>query len=161
MNAALDLETIDELAGAEQPTAMDLRMVFLARAAAKFYLVENGLEDLDQAFADLHHALHAIAPCQCQRSMLDAWEQLDRDAKAAPVSRPARRRAAAASTYEAVLYTLRTRESAALGERHCRQRLAELSDDQMRELVAALKRLKPQYPSISEELMLELGKRIR
>ena len=137
---------------------VDLRLAFLARAAAKFYLVENGLEDLDQAFADLHHAIHTIAPCPCEQSTLDGWKRLDR---AAPIARQARRWEAPASTYEAALYALRTRGIAAFAEPRLRQRLAELSADQMRELVAALTRLRPQCPSISEALMSELGKRIR
>jgi hypothetical protein len=130
----------------------------MVRAAAKHYLVENGLEDLDQAFADLHHALHAIAPCQCQRSMLDAWEKLDH-AQAVPVARQPRRPEAPVSTFQSVLYTLRTRGTAALAEPRCRQRLFDLSADQVAELVAALMRLKPRCPAISEELLVIVGKR--
>ena len=142
-------------AGALEDGDVDVRLAFLARAAAKHYLVENGLEDLDQAFADLHHACHVIAPCACERQTLDAWENLD-PAKA--VARQPRREAPA-STYQAALHALRTRGAAALGERHCRQRLAELSDDQIRELVAALTRLKPRCPAISEDLLVIVGKR--
>ena len=55
----------------------DPRMVFLLRAAVKFDLVEAGAEDLDDAIADLVHALHMLAPCQCQRQILTAFKEHD------------------------------------------------------------------------------------
>jgi hypothetical protein len=68
-----------KLDGHNPERKVDSRLAFLARATAKFYLVQNGFEDLDQAFADLHHAFHVIAPCPCDRATLDAWEGLDRE----------------------------------------------------------------------------------
>jgi len=57
---------------------VDPRLAFLERAAAKHYLVESGLEDLDEAIADLVHACHMLAPCPCDRATLAAWERADR-----------------------------------------------------------------------------------
>jgi hypothetical protein len=67
----------------ELPTAdgipVDPRLAFLARAAAKFYLVEHGLEELDGAFHDLDRACRAISPCCCEIEMLRAWAKQDRE----------------------------------------------------------------------------------
>jgi hypothetical protein len=48
-------------------------------ASCKFDLVENGVESLDEAFADVEHALHVIAPCSCELDILRAWERADRE----------------------------------------------------------------------------------
>jgi hypothetical protein len=45
-------------------TGVDPRLVVLLRAGAKFELVEAGLDDLDEAFADIERAVHNISPCQ-------------------------------------------------------------------------------------------------
>ena len=81
------------------------------------------------------------------------------NAKTAPVVQSKGRREVPASTYQAALYMLRTRGTAALAEPRCRQRLAELSADQVGELVATLTRLRPRCPEISEELLVIVGKR--
>jgi hypothetical protein len=45
----------------------------------------------------------------------------------------------------------------AKGRSHCRRRLSDLSTKQLRELIAALMRLRPQYSMINDELLLKLG----
>jgi hypothetical protein len=56
---------------------IDRRLVFLARAAAKLYLVEACFQDLDTAFADLVPAFREIAvpPCECEREILASIER--------------------------------------------------------------------------------------
>jgi hypothetical protein len=58
-------------------TSVDPRLVLIARAAAKLQLIEAGLVDLDTAFDDLVPAfrLIAVAPCQCEREILDNWKR--------------------------------------------------------------------------------------
>jgi hypothetical protein len=56
---------------------VDPRLVFLARAAAKHYLVEAGLEELAEAFDDLSRACRMIAPCACELATLRAWATAD------------------------------------------------------------------------------------
>jgi hypothetical protein len=64
---------------------------------------------------------------------------------------------AAVSTYEALVYELRTYGIAQLASPRCRGRLADLSAEQTRDLIAALIRLKPIYLAITDELLLKLG----
>jgi hypothetical protein len=61
------------------------------------------------------------------------------------------------STYDAALWELRTYGVAQLAKENCRRRLSDLSTKQIRELVAALMRLRPQYLMINDELLLKLG----
>ena len=64
---------------------------------------------------------------------------------------------AAQSTYDAALWELRTYGLAQLAKENCRRRLSDLSTKQLRELIAALVRLRSQYSMISDELLLKLG----
>ena len=64
---------------------------------------------------------------------------------------------AAQSTYDAALWELRTYTLAQLAKENCRRRLSDLSTKQLRELIAALMRLRPQYSMINDELLLKLG----
>ena len=64
------------------------------------------------------------------------------------------------STYDAVLYELRTYGLAHLANSNCQRRLADLSTFQMRELIAALIQLRPKYSSITDELLLKLGEQL-
>ena len=57
------------------------------------------------------------------------------------------------STYDAALWELRTYGVAQLAKENCRRRLSDLSTKQIRELVAALMRLRPQYLMINDELL--------
>jgi hypothetical protein len=68
------------------------------------------------------------------------------------------RPSAARSTYDACLYELREYGLLQLGKLRCRSRLADLSCEQIRELISALLRLRPKYQvTISDELILKLG----
>ena len=67
---------------------------------------------------------------------------------------------AAASVIEAVVYELRTHGLAQLKNPHCRRRLGELSPEQMCEVLARLIKLRPQYPKIDDELLLQLEERL-
>jgi len=64
---------------------------------------------------------------------------------------------AAQSTYDAALWELRTYGLAQLAKENCRRRLCDLSTKQLRELIAALARLRSQYSMINDELLLKLG----
>ena len=64
---------------------------------------------------------------------------------------------ASRSTYDAVLWELRTNGLAQLAKENCRRRLSDLSTKQLRELIAALVRLRSQYSMINDELLLKLG----
>jgi len=65
---------------------------------------------------------------------------------------------AAESTYQAVLWTLRTHGVARLSDSWMLPRLAEFSPDQMLELVAAMHRLRAtaQWPNVTDQLVREL-----
>ena len=67
---------------------------------------------------------------------------------------------AAASTVEAVMYELRTHGLAQLVKPNCQRRLGELSGEQLREVMARLIKLRPQYPKIDDALLLELEERL-
>jgi len=64
---------------------------------------------------------------------------------------------AAQTTYDAALFELRTYGLAQLAKENCRRRLSDLSTKQLRELIAALVRLRSQYSMINDELLLKLG----
>jgi hypothetical protein len=62
------------------------------------------------------------------------------------------------ATCDALLYELRTYGAAQLAKPNCQCRLTELSTPQLRELIAALTRLKPNCRAIDDTLLLKLGK---
>lgn len=65
---------------------------------------------------------------------------------------------AARSTYDAFLYELREYGLPQLEKLHCRSRMADLSREQIRELIWALLRLRPKYrATIGDALILKLG----
>jgi hypothetical protein len=53
----------------------DPRLTFLARASARLILVEAGELDIAEAFDGLIEAFEALAPCQCDRQLLDRLER--------------------------------------------------------------------------------------
>jgi hypothetical protein len=65
------------------------------------------------------------------------------------------------STCDAVLYELRTYGLARLQSPVTRRRLGDMSDAQLKYLIAALIRLQPKYHNISDELILALDGIIR
>jgi hypothetical protein len=130
---------------------VDPKLAFLARAAARFELVHTGEMNIDEAFAGLVVGLS----CACDRELIDRWE---RDfPRLAPQRRVIRAPAAPQSTFDALVFELRTHGLPQLNKTSCRLRLGQLSTQQVRELIAALVRLRPRYLAITEELILKLG----
>jgi hypothetical protein len=62
------------------------------------------------------------------------------------------------SVVEAVMYALRTYGADALKRPNVSQWLIELRDDQLREVINRLERLRPQYPAINEKLLSSVRK---
>src|SRR5262252_9518325 len=67
---------------------------------------------------------------------------------------------AAASTVEAVVYELRTYGLVQLKKPNCQRRLGDLSGEPLREVIARLIKLRPQYPKIDDMLLLQLEDRL-
>ena len=67
---------------------------------------------------------------------------------------------AAPTTVEALLLSLCSRGAAALAEPNCQRRLSELSPTQVREVIERLDRLRPRYPAIKDNLLLQLAELI-
>jgi hypothetical protein len=86
------------------------------------------------------------------------WDGMSLRALFDQLNRARRQHGAAQSTYDAVFYELRTYGLAQLAQANCRRRLADLSTVQVRELIAALIRIRPQYPTtITDDLIGLLG----
>jgi hypothetical protein len=83
-------------------------------------------------------------------SLERAWEELNK-----PTDH------AAASTVEALMFSLRERGVAALAEAETRRRLAALSTTQVQVILARLMALRPTYPAIDDELLFLLGEQLR
>jgi hypothetical protein len=62
------------------------------------------------------------------------------------------------ATVEALLYELRTHGLIALKNPNCRQRLADLSDMQLRSVLAALIPLRARYVAVTDELLIALDR---
>jgi hypothetical protein len=67
---------------------------------------------------------------------------------------------AAASTIEALMFSLRERGQAALSEPATYRRLAGLSTAQVREVIARLIAARPRYPAITDDLLFQLGEQL-
>jgi len=63
----------------------------------------------------------------------------------------------AESTFQAVAYVLRTYRMQRLDDPWLTNRLAKFSDAQVKELVAALGRMQPKYPTITDELVAAIA----
>jgi hypothetical protein len=72
LGAAADYaQHLSSLAGPTDDALVDPRLIFLARAHARFIMVESGEIDLDEAFGDLIKSV-----CDCARWPLAAqWER--------------------------------------------------------------------------------------
>jgi hypothetical protein len=57
----------------------DPLLAVLLRAACLFDLVEAAVLTPLEAFGRLEHAVHAVSPCACEREILDAFAQHDRE----------------------------------------------------------------------------------
>lgn len=61
------------------------------------------------------------------------------------------------ATIEALLHELRMHGLAALSHPNCLRRLDDVSTAQLREMLARLIKLRPKYPTITDDLLLKLG----
>jgi hypothetical protein len=85
------------------------------------------------------------------------WDKMSLPALWEALNDPRRFERAAQSTCDALLYELRTYGVPQLAKPNCRGRLSDLSTEQLRELLAALMRLRPKYPAITDELIMKIG----
>jgi hypothetical protein len=67
---------------------------------------------------------------------------------------------AAPSTIEAIMFELRSYGMAALAGANCQRRLAELSPDQLVEVIQRLMSLRPKYPAITDQLIFILAEKL-
>jgi hypothetical protein len=130
---------------------VDALSAFRLRCDARAVLVAEGLLDLQTAVDELQASAVASGsrPRRCAEHHVGRLRQEDPGMSAS--------HCAAQSTCDALLYELRTHGVERLAEPNCRQRLAELSTDQVRELIAALLRIRSKHPAITDELLLQLG----
>ena len=75
-----------------------------------------------------------------------------------PLTKPPGAKRAAESTFQAVAYVLRQHGMRRLNDPWLTVRLAEFSDAQITELIAALGRMQPRYPAITNEVISEITK---
>jgi hypothetical protein len=75
-----------------------------------------------------------------------------------PLTMPRDAKRVAESTFQAVAYVLRTYGMNRLDDFWLTYRLAKFSDAQVKELVAALRRMQPRYAAITNELIAEIAK---
>jgi hypothetical protein len=75
-----------------------------------------------------------------------------------PLTMPQDAKRVAESTFQAVAYVLRTFGTKRLDDPWLTNRLANFSDAQIKELVAALGRMQPRYAAITDGLIAEIAK---
>jgi hypothetical protein len=75
-----------------------------------------------------------------------------------PLTLPPGAKCAAESTFQAVAYVLRQHGMRRLNDPWLTTRLGEFSDAQIGDLIAALGRMKPRYPEITDQLISEIAK---
>ena len=107
-----------------------------------------------RAAADYHHS----RPQRPQHNLPPKWDTASIGALWHCLNNPRRFPNAGKATCDALLYELRTYGAAQLAKPNCQSRLTELSTPQLRELIAALTRLKPNCRVIDDTLLLKLGK---
>jgi hypothetical protein len=73
-----------------------------------------------------------------------------------PSSLPRDAKRVAESTFQAVAYVLRTCGMQRLNDPWLTSRMVNFSDAQVEELVAAMGRMQPKYPAITDELIAEI-----
>lgn len=109
------------------------------------------------------HAQTGEAASQRQRErILDHdlprnWDTMSVGALWDRLNDPRRRRDAPQSTYDALLFELSRHGVSRLAEANCQRRLADLSTTQLREMIAALMRLRSRHLAITDELLEKLG----
>jgi hypothetical protein len=78
------------------------------------------------------------------------WDEINRAARE-------RYNQAPETTYNAVVYELRTHGAAQLRKPDCQRRLSDLSAAQVKALIASLHRKRSEYPKITDELLASLA----
>jgi hypothetical protein len=126
---------------------VDPRLAFLHRAHARLMLFEAG----DVGIAEAFDGLVVCLSCARDREHVEKWERdFPHPVSQRCVTRPP---AAPRSTFDALVLELRTHGLPQFTNTSCRRRLGELSTQQVRELIAALMRLRPRYSAITGELI--------
>ena len=92
--------------------------------------------------------------------IIKRWEASDRHRAAdKQPSEPHReQRGAPETTVDAVIFSLRSRGMATLNDPITRQRLSELSKAQIAEVGVRIHRLRAKYPTITDQVIVEIGK---
>jgi len=163
--AKIDMAPKPKPGGSADPFA-----VFVARGQAKARLVREGDLDLHEAVDALQAAAvqtgltGALGQDAVQAIMNAAFAAVHKPALAAsvpePTSEAAPAKRAAASTVEALMYSLRERGAAALSEKPTQRRLAELCTDQIRIVIERLIAARARYRAIDDELLFLLGEQL-
>jgi len=145
--------------------------VFVARAEARACLCREGDLDLHEAVDGLQDAavqtglVDALGQDAVQAIMATAFAAVYEPAYFASIPEPAPETApgirAAASTVEALTYSLCQRGAGALAEQACQRRLAELSTAQIRSVIERLIVARPRFRVIDDELLFLLGEQLR
>lgn len=126
----------------------DPRLAFLARASARFTLVEACEMEIDGAFDGLVDRLQ----CACDREMIARWGH---DHPVQPPTKAAKLKDAASTTYDALLWELREYGLRRLKCDPTLRRLSQLSKKQFADLIAALTRLQANYQKTCSNHLLE------
>jgi hypothetical protein len=163
-DAVDELQAAGERDGLVAELGQDLLQGFMATAFAAMRddLPTDELVPIDETFVETRRAAderRARAPPDARLGHLRArmaddvsLERAWRELNSAPC--------AAASTVEALMFSLRERGAAALSEADCRHRLADLSSVQIREVIARLMKLRSRYPAITDDLLFLLGEQM-
>jgi hypothetical protein len=127
MNAFAPIEPMVEIG------KVNAKLVFLARAATRFQLVEAGEMDIDTAFDDLVISLQ----CSCGREMVERWERNYPHRGEVP----RRHRPLPQSTIDAVQYCVHERSLTALDEPKNVERLSHFNADAKAQLNKQIEKL--------------------
>lgn len=111
--------------------------------------------DRAQNLAVASGLVHTVGQNAVQAIMAQSFKRC-RAHRRSPAEPPPQYDQAADSTVDALMYSLRERGAAALLERACLDRLADLSSDQIRDIIDRLTALRPRYPKITDELLSKL-----
>jgi hypothetical protein len=140
--------------------------VFRARAEARALLWQASEFDLHEAIDKLQAdavrdgLVEQLGQDEVQAIMAKAFAAVRDDTGGTIVPPADMVPRAAASTVEALMFSLRERGTAALAEADCRRRLADLSSAQVRVVIGRLMALRPHYPAITDELLFLLGEQL-
>ena len=144
----------------------DILDVFEARAEARGYLWREGEFDLPtavdklQADAERDGLIARLGQDEIQQILARTFHAPPVAIAAIapdPVFKQPPRHRAPKCTVDALMFTLRQHGVSALQCGHTRQRITELSDDQIESVVTRLSRLRGTYTKITDDLLLALA----